>query len=73
MNLSDREKRLLTILGGFILVVGAAMVLLRGGGDAVDLEPFPTASPSVEVSVAPPSPTPTVFVIPPGTRDPFKA
>ena len=45
MNLSDREKRLLTILGGFILVVGAAMVLLRGGGDAVDLEPFPTASP----------------------------
>lgn len=73
MNLSDREKRLLLILGAFILVVGAAVVLLRGGGEAVEVEPFPTASPTVEVSVSPASPTPTVFVVPPGTRDPFKA
>lgn len=72
MNLSDREKRLLLVLAAFILIVGAAMVLLRGGEDAAELEPFPTASPTVEVSVSPASPTPTVFVVPSGTRDPFK-
>lgn len=74
MNLSDRERRLLVVLAAFIVVVGAAMVLLRGGGDeVVGLEPFPSATPSAEVSVSPVSPTPTVFIVPPGTRDPFKA
>lgn len=73
MNLSDRERRLLIILAVFILVAGAATLLLRGGDEVADLEPFPTASPTAQVSISPASPTPSVFVVPPGTRDPFKA
>lgn len=73
MNLSDRERRLLLILAAFIVVLGAAILLLRGGGDSALVEPFPSASPTAVVSETPASPTPTVFVVPPGTRDPFKA
>lgn len=72
MNLNPRERRLLMILGGVIVLILAYVLFLRGGGDEVAIpELFPT--PSVESPTVAPSPTASPsFVIPAGARDPFK-
>lgn len=69
MNLSDRERRLLLILGGVIVVFVAYFLFFRGG----DADPVPIDIPVEVVTPAEPSVQPSpVFVIPAGARDPFK-
>lgn len=68
MNLSDSERRLAVILGAVLLLLAIYTLFLRGSDVVADIPdaPVPTAS----VAPASPSGSP-VFVVPPGSRDPF--
>lgn len=68
IDLSGREKRLVVVFVGLLLLV-AAYVFLSRGGEVVEVPEALPVSPAPSVSVDP-SPSP-VFIVPPGARDPF--
>lgn len=71
MNLSSRERRMISILGLVLLAFALSRVLL--GGEAVEQVPDLFASPSPVVVIPSSVPSQPVFVVPPGARDPFKS
>jgi hypothetical protein len=69
-GLSARERRLLVILGGVLVIMVGVFLLGRGGGSAEGVPDLVFPTPSVTASTPAPSATPS-FVVPSGARDPF--
>lgn len=69
MNVSGRERRLLMVLGGVVLLLAVYFLFFRGGEtvEVPDEGPIPVVTQAIPTI----GPSPT-FVVPPGARDPFR-
>ena len=69
-GLSSRERRLLVVLGGVLVIMVGVFLLGRGSGGAEDLPDIEFPTPTVTTSSPAPVTSPS-FVVPPDARDPF--